>query len=189
MKLDHLLYERDTCKAILAYRHSLIYLPLEPDSHPRPYTCLVDRLTSHEDCNNIVCRPSTMSEACPRRARIAANFPSSSRMASTTPKATEEFRRRPLQAYNSFPRTDAAPSASEPRARATTIASSSPARNSKPQLKAIDTDNVKPSSATSVSAEDTMDVAHDDRPEEIHEPKTPADFDELPLEIISLCDT
>ena len=110
-------------------------------------------------------------------------------MAPTTETPNEEPRRRPLQAYNSFPRPDSSQTTNELRNRASTIGSSDASGNSTLR---IETENAKANSAVrSVNEGNTDEIegGKDSSKDGEAQPSTPADFDELPVELISLCDT
>lgn len=121
-------------------------------------------------------------------------------MASTT---QDESRRRPLQAYNSFPKPSPTQSPTEPRQRASTV--DTPTSPNPASTLRIETENVKPNNAVTALYEGGIDGNNSSKDEEKggeaqgapaevngeteQEPKTPADFADLPVELVSLCDT
>lgn len=111
-------------------------------------------------------------------------------MAPTTPNSAQEASRRPLQAYNSFPRIDPATPGIEstPRSRSSTLDGASP--NIRPEITSNCIENTKPQSEPDVfdSATGGERNSRDDK-KEGNETSLPSDFHELPLELISLTDT
>lgn len=106
-------------------------------------------------------------------------------MAPKTPSNGDEPRRRPLQAYNSFPRIDAGSKDSSRRSRASTSDASSPNVNYE-----IDSENVnQPSDSDSPASIADRAGKESDKSVEVDSAELPSDFDALPVELISLTDT
>jgi hypothetical protein len=105
--------------------------------------------------------------------------------ASKTPNNGDEPRRRPLQAYNSFPRIDSDPMGSSRRTRASTSDGSSPNVNYENDAEIAN----QPSESDSTPS--TTDLARkgSDKSGELDTSELPSDFDALPVELISLTDT
>ncbi|OBU01134.1 hypothetical protein VE01_00812 [Pseudogymnoascus verrucosus] len=104
---------------------------------------------------------------------------------SKTPNNGDEPRRRPLQAYNSFPRIDSDPKDSSRRTRASTSDGSSPNVNYENDAEIAN----QPSESDSTPS--TIDRARkgSDKSGELDTSELPSDFDALPVELISLTDT
>lgn len=108
-------------------------------------------------------------------------------MASTTPHNGAEPRRRPLQAYNSFPRIDSTSPGSTLRSRSSTIDGA--VANIKSGDETNNIENAK-SRAESDVLDSTADArAKGDAGRVENGAKVPSDFDELPVELTSLTDT
>ncbi|KFY53766.1 hypothetical protein V497_08276 [Pseudogymnoascus sp. VKM F-4516 (FW-969)] len=106
-------------------------------------------------------------------------------MAPKTPSNGDEPRRRPLQAYNSFPRIDSASKDSLRRSRASTSDASGPNINYE-----NDTENVDhPSGSDSPPSITDRARKESDKSGELDTAELPSDFDALPVELISLTDT
>jgi hypothetical protein len=108
-------------------------------------------------------------------------------MASKKPNNGDEPRRRPLQAYNSFPRIDSDSKDSARRSRASTSDGYNP--NLSTEDSTGDTANAKSNSESDSppSATDRARTASD-KSGEVDTTELPSDFDELPVELISLTD-
>ena len=106
-------------------------------------------------------------------------------MAPKTPNNGDEPRRRPLQAYNSFPRIDSNPKDSSRRSRASTSDASSPNVNYE-----NDAENAsQPSESDSPPSITDRARKESDKSGELDAAELPSDFDALPVELISLTDT
>ena len=106
-------------------------------------------------------------------------------MAPKTPNNGGEPRRRPLQAYNSFPRIDSDSKDSSRRSRASTSDASSPKVNYE-----NDAGNVNQQSESDSPTGITDGARKEsDKSGELDTAELPSDFDALPVELISLTDT
>ncbi|KFY93302.1 hypothetical protein V498_04490 [Pseudogymnoascus sp. VKM F-4517 (FW-2822)] len=105
-------------------------------------------------------------------------------MASKTPSNGDEPRRRPLQAYNSFPRIDVGSKDSR-RSRASTSDASSPNVNYENDA---ENDN-QPTETDSPDSITDRTRKGSDKSGELDTTELPSDFDALPVELISLTDT
>lgn len=105
-------------------------------------------------------------------------------MASKTPSNGDEPRRRPLQAYNSFPRIDVGSKDSR-RSRASTSDASSPNVNYENDA---ENDN-QPTETDSPDSITDRTRKRSDKSGELDTTELPSDFDALPVELISLTDT
>lgn len=106
-------------------------------------------------------------------------------MAPKMPNNGDEPRRRPLQAYNSFPRIDADSKDSSRRSRASTSDASSPNVNYENES---ENDN-QPSDSDSPASMADRAGKESDKSVEVDTAELPPDFDALPVELISLTDT
>ena len=107
-------------------------------------------------------------------------------MASTASNNGDEPRRRPLQAYNSFPRIDSDVNDSTRRSRASTLDRTS--RNLSNENGTSNAENVQANSEQFPSTNDRLRTGTDNSggTDAI---ELPSGFDELPVELISLTDT
>jgi hypothetical protein len=100
----------------------------------------------------------------------------------------DEPRRRPLQAYNSFPRIDPVSADSTRRNRASTADGYNP--NLSTEDSASNNENGKPDSESdSIPSATERARAANDKSGDVDTTELPSDFDELPVELISLTDT
>jgi hypothetical protein len=106
-------------------------------------------------------------------------------MASKTPSNGDEPRRRPLQAYNSFPRIDSGSKDSLRRSRASTSDASGPNIN----YENDDENGNQPSESDSPPGITDRARKESDKSGELDTAELPSDFDALPVELISLTDT
>ncbi|KFY17777.1 hypothetical protein V492_00398 [Pseudogymnoascus sp. VKM F-4246] len=106
-------------------------------------------------------------------------------MGPKTPSNGDEPRRRPLQAYNSFPRIDSDSKDSSRRSRASTSDGSSP----NVYYENDDENANRPSESESPSGVSDRARKESDKSGELDTTELPSDFDALPVELISLTDT